>query len=401
MNPDCFSRFTHHVSRRGIGLKLYYLILVFLFFIPVFYILSETDEEKLQKLRQKKAETIRKKRKVEQSKKSVIEKEKGILKELQKLEVEVQNKERRLKQLERQLVHWNRQIKKLQLRLDKLRGDFSEYRTLAAERIRAMYKFSYNGTKINSLKFLFGASDLSEFLNRYKYINSITQADQKMLTDLQLQMNKIENTESMLRERVSSIEEAKREIQQEKISILRNKQIRERLLEKYRTEKETYNKTLAELEAAVAKFEELLGEVGNESIQINDYENFDGITEEQVGKLLLPTQGKIISNQSPSESGITIKALKGSKIKSVADGVVARVKESIVGYGNTVLIDHGNGYISVYAHASEILVKKGQGVRKGQVIAKVGESGSLIGPILYFELWKGVKRLNTKRWIAK
>lgn len=382
-------------------MKLRYLIFILLFCIPILYISSGTEEERLEKLRREKAEAIREKLKIERRKQSVVKKEKGILKELQRLEVEQGKNEKRLAQLERQLVHWNRQIKKLQPRLKKMKEELRKYKMLASDRIRTMYKLGYNGMKVNVLEFLFGASDLSELLSRYKYINSISKADQKMLTNLQLQMHRIRNTENVLKNRIKSIKKAKKKIEQEKISIRRNKQKRKELLEKYRTEKVAYEETLVELESAVAKFERLLGEVEEVRMEVNKPENLNGISKKLVGKLPLPVQGEIISNMSSSENGITIKAKKGTKIRSVADGVVARIKQLIVGYGNTVLIDHGNGFISVYAHTSEILVKKGQKVKKGQAIAKVGETGSLVGPVLYFELWRGVKRLNTKKWVLK
>lgn len=386
-------------DRKGIVLKLRYLIFILLFCIPILYISSGTKEERLEKLRREKAEAIREKLKIERKKRTVVKKEKGILKELQLLEVEQGKNEKRLAQLERQLVHWNRQIKKLQPRLKKMKEEFRKYKMLACDRIRTMYKLGYNGMRVNVLEFLFGASDLSKLLSRYKYINSISKADQKMLTNLQLQMRRIRNTENVLKNRIESIKKAKTKIKQEKISIRRNKQKRKELLEKYRTEKVAYDETLVELESAVAKFERLLGELEEGRMEVNKPENMNGISKKLVGKLPLPVQGEIISNMSSSESGITIKAKKGTKIRSVADGVVARVKRLIVGYGNTVLIDHGNGFISVYAHISEILVKKGQKVRKRQVIAKVGETGSLVGSVLYFELWRGVKRLNTKKWV--
>ena len=75
--------------------------------------------------------------------------------------------------------------------------------------------------------------------------------------------------------------------------------------------------------------------------------------------------------------------------------------DSIVGYGHTILITHGYGYISVYAHLSEILVKQGELVQAKQEIEKVGETGSLIGEVLYFELWHDYKRLDTKKWLMR
>ena len=87
-------------------------------------------------------------------------------------------------------------------------------------------------------------------------------------------------------------------------------------------------------------------------------------------------------------------------MRCVADGIVADSK-SIIGYGNTVLIMHGNGYISLYAHLSDIAVKRGDTVQAKKILGTVGETGSLIGPVLYFALWKDYESLNTRRWLTR
>jgi len=380
-------------------LKLYYLFILFIFFIPATFISSQIDEQERKDIERQKVEAIRKKLKIERRKRAIVEKEKGVLKDLQKIDIELDTKEKQLAKLRLQITHWNKQLEKSQKHLAEIKEKFKNYRILASDRIRAMYKLGYKGMKLNSLKFLFGANDLSELLSRYKYINSITQKDRDILLELQSQMDEIESTENEIEENIASIKAAKKEIEKKKVSLIFSKQRREKLLEKYRTEKETYDETLIELETAVAKFREILGEVEKQQTEVYDSVNLDGLSGKMKGKLPLPTQGQIIPNVSQSETGITIKAPKGREIRTIADGVVARVENAIVGYGNTVLIEHGKGYISVYAHTSEISVTEGQKVKKGEVIAEVGDTGSLIGPVLYFELWHGVKRLDTKKWL--
>ena len=118
------------------------------------------------------------------------------------------------------------------------------------------------------------------------------------------------------------------------------------------------------------------------------------------GKLPWPVVGVIVPNQRDTDRGLTIRARKGKPVSCVADGIVATI-ESIVGYGNTVVVMHGNGYTSVYAHLSRISVKRGDTVQAKQVLGTVGETGSLIGPVLYFALWKDYEPLNTRRWLTR
>ena len=80
---------------------------------------------------------------------------------------------------------------------------------------------------------------------------------------------------------------------------------------------------------------------------------------------------------------------KGHPIKAADDGVVAYAGNELKGYGNLVLIRHSNGYVSAYAHARELLVKRGDTIRRGQVIAHAGQTGNVTSPQLHFEIRKG------------
>jgi murein DD-endopeptidase MepM/ murein hydrolase activator NlpD len=76
-------------------------------------------------------------------------------------------------------------------------------------------------------------------------------------------------------------------------------------------------------------------------------------------------------------------------VHAAEDGVVAYAGSELKGYGNLILIRHSNGYVTAYAHASELMVKRNDPVRRGQVIAKSGQSGSVSSPQLHFEIRKG------------
>ena len=99
--------------------------------------------------------------------------------------------------------------------------------------------------------------------------------------------------------------------------------------------------------------------------------------------------------------GVTIGAKYGADIKCVDDGIVdyARWFDG-VGYGNMIIVNHGNGYRTLYAHASKINVRESQKVSKGQKIGEVGDTGSINGTSLYFEIWKGTEALPTRRWLG-
>ena len=107
-----------------------------------------------------------------------------------------------------------------------------------------------------------------------------------------------------------------------------------------------------------------------------------------------PVRGRVIAGFGPKPSGqqndgINVAVPEGTPIKAAEDGVVAYAGNELKSYGNLVLVRHSNGYVTAYAHASEILVKRDDPVKRGQVIAKSGQTGTVAAPQLHFEIRKG------------
>lgn len=107
-----------------------------------------------------------------------------------------------------------------------------------------------------------------------------------------------------------------------------------------------------------------------------------------------PVRGKVITSygaktNGKSNDGINLAVPEGTPVKAAEDGVVAYSGNELKGYGNLILVRHSNGYVTAYAHASELLVKRGDTIKRGQVIAKSGQSGEVASPQLHFEIRKG------------
>lgn len=117
-----------------------------------------------------------------------------------------------------------------------------------------------------------------------------------------------------------------------------------------------------------------------------------------------PVRGPILSSFGPKEigyhnDGINIAAKSGSYVRAAESGVVVHAGRKIKGFGRLILIRHSNGWITAYAHNSSILVKKGQAVKRGQAIARVGQSGGVDRPQLHFEMRKGSRAVNPVRYL--
>jgi murein DD-endopeptidase MepM/ murein hydrolase activator NlpD len=107
-----------------------------------------------------------------------------------------------------------------------------------------------------------------------------------------------------------------------------------------------------------------------------------------------PVRGKVITSygaktNGKANDGINLAVPEGTPVKAAEDGVVAYSGNELKGYGNLVLVRHSNGYVTAYAHASELMVKRGDTIKRGQIIAKSGQSGEVGSPQLHFEIRKG------------
>jgi murein DD-endopeptidase MepM/ murein hydrolase activator NlpD len=107
-----------------------------------------------------------------------------------------------------------------------------------------------------------------------------------------------------------------------------------------------------------------------------------------------PVRGRIITGfgpraNGPQSDGIDLAVPEGTSVKAAEDGVVAYAGNELKGYGNLVLVRHQNGYVTAYAHASELMVKRGDQVKRGQIIARAGQTGAVSAPQLHFEIRKG------------
>ena len=120
---------------------------------------------------------------------------------------------------------------------------------------------------------------------------------------------------------------------------------------------------------------------------------------------LWPVRGRVIAGfgskpDGTQNDGINLAVPEGTPIKAADDGVVAYAGNELKGYGNLVLISHTNGFVSAYAHASELMVKRGDTVKRGQVIAHAGQTGNVTSPQLHFEIRKGSTPVDPTQYLG-
>ena len=119
-----------------------------------------------------------------------------------------------------------------------------------------------------------------------------------------------------------------------------------------------------------------------------------------------PVSGRLASRFGPKEGGlhndgINILARQGTPVKAAEDGVVVYASNALEGYGNLLLVRHSGGWVTAYAHNERLLVQKGDRIREGQVIARVGATGGVKEPQLHFEIRKGRRALDPLQYLVR
>lgn len=188
---------------------------------------------------------------------------------------------------------------------------------------------------------------------------------------------------------------------------MEKKKQRESLLAQLRKRKSIYDAAISDLEASSRNLQQLI-----ESSKTASQPALAASVpfREMKGVLPWPTQGEVVAGfgriQNPDSQtytrhlGIDISASAGSEIRAIHDGVVVYC-DWFRGYGKLVILDHGDGYNSIYSHCSEVFVKKGDVVRAGMPLGLVGETGSLKGPYLYFEIRENGQPVDPLDWLQR
>ena len=123
-------------------------------------------------------------------------------------------------------------------------------------------------------------------------------------------------------------------------------------------------------------------------------------------KFLWPVQGKVVAGfgaqgKGYHNDGINILAPRGTEVRAAENGVIAYAGNELRGFDNLVLIKHSGGWTTAYAHTDQILVSRGQTVKRGQPIARVGSSGNVARPQLHFEIRKGARAVDPTRLLGR
>ncbi len=296
----------------------------------------------------------------------------------------------------------NKQIKEKQIEVDakksevnKAQSDINDHVQALRKRLRAMYKFG----EIGYLQILIKADSLSDALTRVDMVRFLANYDKKMLEDLQLLKDILYAKQKALEEEKLALENLKEEEVLQKEDLDRAYQ--RELLKKQSIfmNMEILERQKQQLESESAKIEETLKQmvikrdyVGGAMAWPLDYNN--NIITSYFGP-----RAEVVAGSGNYHGALDIAAPMGSNIYAALSGEVI-VSSRAYGYGEVVMVDHGGGIVTLYAHSSLRLVEIGQYVNKGDLIAKVGSTGMSTGPHLHFEVRVNGTRVDPLQYVV-
>jgi septal ring factor EnvC (AmiA/AmiB activator) len=247
----------------------------------------------------------------------------------------------------------------------------------------------------------------------------ITRADLTRLTQFGETAERLSAREQAVARGLGELVGLRRAVEAERTAVNQELERRRALLAEVRDDRATHERMAAELEEASRRLEALVRELGRRvaarPAAVRPAEP-DGPRPPAVGlgvlrgQLPWPTDGRIVAGfgrqvhprfgTETFRRGVDIEAEEGAAIRAVYGGTVL-YRGWLKGYGNLIILDHGTGYYTLYAHASELLVAEGDRVKAGQGIARVGETGSLAGPRLYFEIRYQGRPEDPEQWLRR
>jgi septal ring factor EnvC (AmiA/AmiB activator) len=370
-------------------------------------------EDPLQAEQRKLQETQRQLKQEREKAAEAKRRETSVLAELEQTERRLEEKRRDVARIDARIKRVQADVTSLRDDIDRLQGHRSGQEQALALRLRTMYKIHSQGA---ALPLILGGEDAVARVAVVKQLANLAALDARLIQEYRVTTDRLADRKSREEARRGELAGLRAEAQAEQAEVDREAAKRRVLLAKVRDERAYHERMVGELSEASRRLEAFVRDLQAKQRRVakappstpgdTPRAGFGGLR----GRLPWPTEGRIVAVFGPQvhprfgtrtfRNGVDIEAREGTEVAAVFAGHVVYTGW-FKGYGNLIILDHGTDYYTLYAHIAEILVKEGDEVRQGQRIGTVGDTGSLDGARLYFEVRFQGRPLDPTDWLRQ
>lgn len=338
--------------------------------------------------------------KIQQHLKGTKKQRSSVLSELNKLELEISKNARKLKKIEQEVVRVKEQKRALERELKQLNRQLANQRAILAEQVRSAYSMGHQ----QNLKMLLNQQDPAQAGRTQEYFNYLNRARQQQINSFLDNIERKKQTEIAIQQALVKQNELLQAQKEKKRKRQKQRLQRKKLLAELSDKIKNQENTLSSLESSRSRIENLLKSLGELLADIPTSPSEKEPFKSRKGKLPWPVKGPFLGRFGQAKNygdlkwnGVLIKAEMGTPVRVISHGRVA-FSDWLQGFGFIIIVDHGDGYMSLYGHNESLFKQTGDWVQAGEVIATAGDSGGQPRSGVYFEIRSRGKPVNPSKW---
>ena len=339
--------------------------------------------------------------------------ESSLLAELEQVERSIAAKQADVARLDARIKRLQSEIEALHGEIGRLEHSRTGQESALARRLRVMYKIHAQGA---ALPLILGGEDPAAQASVIRQLGSLAAMDARLIQEYRVTTDGLADRKGREEARRNELAALRTDTKREQAEVDREASRRRVLLAKVRDQRVYHERVVGELTEASRRLEAFIRDLQAKQRRLarippsrppdSPGVGFGALR----GRLPWPADGRIVSAYGAQvhprfgtrtyRNGVDIEAAEGTAVAAVFAGTVVYTGW-FKGYGNLIILDHGSDYYTLYAHVAEIRVKEGDDVRQGQGIGTVGDTGSLAGPRLYFEVRFQGKPQDPEQWLRR